>query len=123
VTSQWHGFFDGLEVCSRCHQRLPVSAFRSNTKLRSGLHSWCRECCTVAAGETRARYRDRYNERRRVPPSKLACVECGEEFEGRRDRLLCSRRCKDLRYARLHPEALREKQRGKYRRRVPRAAA
>jgi hypothetical protein len=47
------------------------------------------------------------------------CVECGEEFEGRRDRLLCgSRRCKDRRYARLHPEALREKERRKYRRRV-----
>jgi len=50
-------------------------------------------------------------------------VECGGEFEGRRDRLLCgSRRCKDRRYARLHPEALREKERQKYRRRVLRTA-
>jgi len=30
--------------------------------------------------ETRARYRDRYNERRLAAPSKLACVEFGEEF-------------------------------------------
>ena len=63
------------------------------------------------------------NAARRTPQAKLVCVECGGEFEGRRDRLLCgSRRCKDRRYARLHPEALREKERQKYRRRVLRTA-
>ena len=55
--------------------------------------------------------------RPRVAPAKLRCVECGGEFEGRRGKLICSRRCKDRRYARLHPEALREKQRRKYARR------
>ena len=37
--------------------------------------------------------------------------------EGRKGKLICSRRCKDRRYARLHPEALRAKQRRKYARR------
>jgi hypothetical protein len=57
------------------------------------------------------------NVARRTRPAKLTCVECGEEFEGRRDRLLCGRRsCKDRRYARLHPERLAAKQRWKYER-------
>jgi hypothetical protein len=52
-----------------------------------------------------------YNERRRRAPSQLECVECGGSFEGPKNRLLCSRRCKDRRYARLHPDKLREKKR------------
>jgi hypothetical protein len=41
-----------------------------------------------------------------------------EEFEGQKGRLLCGkRRCKDRRYARLHPEKLAAKQRRKYERR------
>ena len=52
-----------------------------------------------------------YNASRRIPPAKLKCVECGHAFEGRKGRLVCSRRCKDKRYARLHPEKLRTKER------------
>ncbi|MGZ4379614.1 MAG: hypothetical protein ACXVRY_16260 [Gaiellaceae bacterium] len=52
-----------------------------------------------------------------MAPSKLTCVECGGEFEGRKGKLICSRRCTDRRYARMHPEELREKQRRKYERR------
>ena len=56
--------------------------------------------------------------RPRVAPSRKKCVECGTEFVGRKDRLLCgARRCKDRRYARLHPEELRAKERRKYERR------
>ena len=56
--------------------------------------------------------------RPRVAPSRKKCVECGTEFVGRKDRLLCgARRCKDRRYARLHPEELRAKERRKYQRR------
>jgi hypothetical protein len=46
------------------------------------------------------------------------CTECGEELAGRANRLVCSRRCKDSRYARLHPEELRAKERRKYERRL-----
>jgi hypothetical protein len=94
-----------------------VSEFRANEKLRSGLDSWCLDCRREASREWRTAHRDECNERRRVPPSKLRCVECGGEFEGRKGKLICSRRCKDRRYARLHPEELREKQRRKYARR------
>ena len=60
----------------------------------------------------------RYNRARRTPPTELACVECGENFAGRKDRLLCGRRrCKDARYRRLHPDAYRAKQRRKAQRR------
>ena len=104
--------------CSRCRRSLPVSEFRANDKLRSGLDSWCLDCRREASREWRMAHRDECNERRRVPPSKLRCVECGGEFEGRKGKLICSRRCKDRRYARLHPEELREKQRRKYARRL-----
>jgi hypothetical protein len=67
--------------------------------------------------------RERINAARRMPPAKLRCVECGQDFEGRRGRLLCgSRRCKDRRYARQHPEELRAKERRKYERRTRRTA-
>ena len=52
-----------------------------------------------------------YAEARRIPPSQLACSECGTSFEGRKDRLICSRRCKDARYSRQRPETWRAKRR------------
>jgi hypothetical protein len=61
-------------------------------------------------------HRDEYNARRRVPPTRLRCVECGGEFDGRKGKLICSRRCKDRRYARFHPEELLAKKRRKYER-------
>lgn len=44
-----------------------------------------------------------YNERRRVGPVEVACAECGAVIVGRPNRVVCSRRCKDARYRRLHP--------------------
>ena len=54
-----------------------------------------------------------YNEARRIPFTSLVCVECGAGFLGRKDRLVCSPRCKDRRYARLHPAEYRAKQKRK----------
>jgi hypothetical protein len=97
---------------------LPFSAFRPNLRLSSGWNSWCRSCCNERTRLWRREHPEHKLTRPHVAPSRLTCVECGDEFEGRRDRLLCgSRRCKDRRYARLHPEALREKERRKYQRR------
>jgi hypothetical protein len=50
-----------------------------------------------------------YNAGRRIGPVKLLCTECGGEFEGRKGRLVCSRRCKDARYTRRHPEKAKAK--------------
>jgi hypothetical protein len=48
---------------------------------------------------------DARNAARRKPPAERACVECGEMFVAvRADRVICSRRCKDRRYRRLHPD-------------------
>jgi hypothetical protein len=35
-----------------------------------------------------------YNERRRIPPTEKRCTECRAIFLGRKDRLVCSRRCR-----------------------------
>lgn len=69
------------------------------------------------------RNRERVNAARRTPPSQLTCVECGVLFEGPKNRLLCSRRCKDARYARLHPVEHRAKRRRKDARRRERRSA
>jgi hypothetical protein len=104
--------------CRRCRELLPFSAFRPNLKLSSGWSSWCRACSAEATRAWRERNRERINAARRTSPAKLTCVECGEVFEGRKGRLLCGRRsCKDKRYARLHPDKVREKQARKYQRR------
>ncbi len=59
-----------------------------------------------------------------APPASGVCSECGEEItDGRRDRLVCSRRCKDARYRRLHPEEYAAKQHRKYQRRKARKTA
>jgi len=96
---------------------LSFSAFRQQFTTSTWLSSWCRGCSSAATRAWREQNRERVNAARRKPPAKLRCVECGGAFEGRKGKLICSRRFKDRRYARLHPEALREKQRRKYARR------
>jgi hypothetical protein len=103
--------------CPGCQRMLPFSAFRQQFTTSTWLSSWCRGCSSAATRAWREQNRERINAARRTPPVKLRCVECGGEFEGRKGKLICSRRCKDRRYARLHPEELREKQRRKYARR------
>ena len=112
--------------CTNCGEVKPFGEFRPNLRLSSGWNSWCRACCVERNRRWRAEHPEQqqaYNERRRVPPVERACVECGGSFEGPKNRLLCSRRCKDRRYARSHPEKLRAKQRRKDARRRARLKA
>ena len=99
--------------CTNCGEVLPFSAFRPNLRLSSGWNSWCKACCVERTRRWRREHPEHKSRRPHVAPSKLTCVECGVTFEGRRDRLVCSRRCKDRRYARLHPEQFRAKERRK----------
>jgi hypothetical protein len=52
-------------------------------------------------------------------PVRRTCSECGVEFEGRPNRVVCSPRCRDRRYRRLHPDKVREKEKRKAARRAP----
>jgi hypothetical protein len=97
---------------------LSFSAFRQQFTTSTWLSSWCRGCSSAATRAWREQNRERVNAARRKPPAKLRCVECGGAFEGRKGKLICSRRCKDRRSMRGYiSEALREKQRRKYARR------
>ena len=92
--------------CTRCGRWLPLDAFSRTEYTSFGWSARCKECAAVATQEWRERnpeYIADYNEARRIPPTKLTCVECGSQFEGRRDRLVCSRKCRDSRYRKLHP--------------------
>lgn len=58
------------KLCARCKQHRPAVAFRANTKLRSGLDSWCRDCHVQALREWRARnpaYAETEKVRKRSP--------------------------------------------------------
>jgi hypothetical protein len=109
------------KFCRRCDRYLPFAAFRRSLYLKSGLDSQCRECHTASNRAWRAshpEYRDAYNLARRVGPTPVVCTECGVEFLGRPDRVVCDqRKCRDARYRRLHPEAYRAKVRRKSARR------
>lgn len=50
------------------------------------------------------------------PAERTTCEECRESLEGQQ-RVVCSRRCQDARYRRLHPEAYAENERRKVARR------
>lgn len=106
--------------CTRCQEWLPFSAFRPNRRVKSGWSSWCKDCQREAVRKWKAE-NPAYTERRRIPPARLTCSECGVAFEGRKDRLVCSRKCRDARYRRLHPDAYREKRKRKDARRRARA--
>jgi hypothetical protein len=108
-----------VKRCARCRQTLPAEAFRPNPKMRTGLSS----CCQSRSAARTRRWREAnpeyvaaYAAARRTPPARLVCSECGREYEGRRGRLVCSRKCKDARYKRRHPEAFKAK-RARYDRR------
>ena len=75
---------------------------------------------TVATRAWWERNRERINEARRAEyqasrPVRV-CSECGRMIEGK-GWVVCSRRCKDARYRRLHPVEYAAKQRRKYQRR------
>ena len=82
--------------CARCGWFRPAENFRPNPRLRSGLSSWCRECCREANRRWRAENRDAYNLARRTPPARLECSECGAVFFGRPNRKTCSLECRKL---------------------------
>jgi hypothetical protein len=98
--------------CTRCWQYLLAGCFRPNARISSGLSSWCRECDRAYKRQWRAENPEKlaeYNESRRAPRELRKCSECGTEFVRKSNQVVCSRRCKDKRYARLHPEKLKEK--------------
>jgi hypothetical protein len=53
---------------------------------------------------------------KRGPQPVRHCSECGAELEGRR-RLVCSERCREARFKRLHPESYAKREAAKVDRR------
>jgi len=106
--------------CSGCSEAKPLEAFNRSRRVVDGFEWWCRDCQREAQRVWRLGHRDAveaYNAARRVGLRELICVECGRSFTAQASAKVCSSRCKDARYRRLHPEAERAKQARKYRRR------
>jgi hypothetical protein len=118
TSSRWRD--DPHKFCSRCGKWLSFAAFPRNPRLKSGRDSWCRRCNSEGAKRWRAENPESveaYNASRRIGPARLTCSECGREFQGRPNGLVCSPACRDRRYRRLHPEQVREKERRRVARR------
>ena len=94
-------------TCTRCGARLPLDQFARDASKRRGIKSWCRSCDSVRA---LAYYRERH------PLVVRHCAECGAELEGRR-RVVCSERCREARFKRLHPDAYAKREAEKVERR------
>jgi hypothetical protein len=120
-------------TCTRCGVLLPREEFARDRTKTFGRRSWCRRCETERVKryyrENRERILDERAARRRRPrpPERTTCEECDEALpEGRR--VVCSERCREARFKRLHPEAYaareaRKVERRRERRRRDREAA
>jgi hypothetical protein len=68
--------------CRRCKELKPRDGFWPNPKISTGLSPWCKACSLEASRRSRERYRERYNARRRKPPSPArTCPVCGRTFK------------------------------------------
>ena len=128
--SRWDG------LCDECGDAIPADRPRSD---------FCSSACSYRSRDRRRyaenaevqreRSRRYYLEHRaevlarakarraaaRETPLPSTCAECGEPLEGRQ-RVVCGSRCRDRRYARLHPESHAERERRKVERRRARRA-
>jgi uncharacterized CHY-type Zn-finger protein len=92
-----------MPECYACHEELPVEAFARDRQKASGRASICKPCDREKSRryyrehreEKVAKVKERYAARK--PQRFVAeCQTCGGSFErSRKDRLFCSRRCKD----------------------------
>jgi protein-arginine kinase activator protein McsA len=89
--------------CYACHEELPVKAFARDETKASGRSSICKPCDRE---KSRRYYREHREEKlakvkaraktRPAPRYVAECRTCGGSFErSRKDRVFCSRRCKD----------------------------
>lgn len=124
---------DTAKRCARCNRMLPHGAFMPNPRMRSGLHSWCRECAADRTRQWREENWDRINEHRlelarnngiRPQLSERTCSECGERFVGRPNAVTCGATCRKRRSRRLQrerdmkdPERARERRANSWHRR------
>jgi hypothetical protein len=83
-------------VCTRCGALRPLDEFARDRSRPSGRKGMCKRC---DAEKSLARYRARRGEQ-----PTLSCSECGAELMGRQ-RVVCSGRCRERRFKRLHPES------------------
>jgi uncharacterized CHY-type Zn-finger protein len=94
---------DPMPECYACHEELPVEEFAPDSSKASGHSSICKPCDR----EKSRRYYQEHREEKiekvkaryeaRKPQRHVAvCETCGGSFErARKDRVYCSRRCKD----------------------------
>jgi len=88
----------------KARDRARYSANPEGERERARAYYWRnREAVLEKAAARRGRTR---------PPERTTCTECGGPLEGRA-RIVCSRRCTDARYRRLHPEKYAELERRK----------
>lgn len=98
--------------CARCGVDKPVEEFTFDRDKRCGRGSYCRPCEQERSRDYYQRNRERILARmaaRRGPAPVRFCSECRVELEGRQ-RVVCSSRCRDARFRRLHPEAYAAKE-------------
>src|SRR5688572_4827183 len=104
--------------CGGCGEWRLVSEFGRDSSKLGRRASICRACGRAKSrryyAEHRAAVLARIKARkaRAKPAEAPTCSECGGPLPGKA-RVVCSSRCKDRRFKRLHPEAYAERERRK----------
>jgi len=109
------------KTCGRCGESRPLVEFIKDASKRLGRGSICRRCDRETSS---AYYRDNREavllreaaRRAATNPGPRVCHECGAALQGRA-LVVCSSRCREARYRRLHPEAYAARERRKVARR------
>lgn len=87
--------------CARCGGWFELADLVTDRKRPSGHRAMCKRCDS-------ARSLEQYH--RRHPRVERHCEECGVELVGQQRLVCASYRCKEARFARLHPEAAKARE-------------
>jgi hypothetical protein len=96
-----------LLVCGHCGGEFRRDQMAKDASTRTGRKGLCVPCDLAKSRRYYAENRERILARaaaKRPAPEPKFCSECGEKLEPPR-RVVCSPRCRERRFRRLHPEA------------------
>jgi hypothetical protein len=107
------------KLCFQCGGVKPLEEFTRDKRKINGAGTYCRDCDRERSKAYYRANRERILERaaaKRGPRPVRHCSECGSELEPPK-RVVCSPRCREARFKRLHPEAYAAREEAKVERR------
>ena len=72
-----------MKTCSQCNIEKDVTLFFKSSNTKDGLHSWCKECCTIGNKKSRQKRDSKIETRARVflQNAKKSSIKRNNEFD------------------------------------------